>query len=160
MIATGIVCTKCGRGGLLTDGVCQDCLYRARDNPKIHENLNDALPAGKLEIWYMNPDHFRDGICGAKPDPKNLKATHIKLGSVAGKFDDLDDLWMKLQGERWSPNGEARDLIRSKGLRHTSMSVGDCFRFANGDVWICASCGFAKLGPETVESRTIKKVKP
>lgn len=36
-----------------------------------------------------------------------------------------DDVFMKMQGENWSPKGEARDLIRALGLRHTSMSVGD-----------------------------------
>jgi hypothetical protein len=31
----------------------------------------------------------------------------------------------QFQAENWSPNGEARDLIASKGLLHTSMSTGD-----------------------------------
>lgn len=30
-----------------------------------------------------------------------------------------------MQGENWSPNGEARSLIEEKGLIHTSMSMGD-----------------------------------
>ncbi len=30
-----------------------------------------------------------------------------------------------MQGERWSPKGEARRMIRELGLHHTSMSVGD-----------------------------------
>ena len=30
-----------------------------------------------------------------------------------------------MQGEDWSPTGEARELIATKDVRHTSMSVGD-----------------------------------
>jgi len=37
----------------------------------------------------------------------------------------LDDVYSKMQGERWSPRGEARPLIKALGLSHTSMSVGD-----------------------------------
>jgi hypothetical protein len=39
--------------------------------------------------------------------------------------ENLEDVFKKMQGEEWSPNGEARELILSKGVRHTSMSVGD-----------------------------------
>jgi hypothetical protein len=43
------------------------------------------------------------------------------------EFDakDLDDAYYMMQGEIWSPNGEARFLIKCLGLSHTSMSVGD-----------------------------------
>jgi hypothetical protein len=126
-------------------------------------DLNDVFAAGDLEVWYMSPNHFRDGICGAKPDRNNLGATHIKLGAIApcpsgpsssperaailktlGQYsvNELDEVWQKLQGEFWSPNGEARTMLRALGLKHTSMSVGDCFRFANGEVWIVAAVGF------------------
>jgi len=112
-------------------------------------DLNDVFPRGNLEVWYMRPEAFRDfGTCNIKlPNPTDLEASHILLGSVrkdagvplAAAFEEL---WLKLQN--WSPNGEACDLIRSKGLKHTSMSVGDCFRL-NGDVYRVASQGFSKL---------------
>jgi hypothetical protein len=38
---------------------------------------------------------------------------------------DLEEVFFLMQGEQWSPNGEARELIELLGLRHTSMSVGD-----------------------------------
>ena len=44
-----------------------------------------------------------------------------------------DDAFMKMQGEFWSPRGEARPLIRSLGLHHTSMSVGDCLYDADSN---------------------------
>lgn len=110
-----------------------------------YKSLNDALPEGDTEVWYMRPEHFREGINEAKPDPKNLGATHALLGLVAAEDHSphaMDELWQSLQGERWSLNGEARSLIRSKGLRHTSMSVGDCFRTPNGNIWLVTPVGF------------------
>tara|TARA_Y100000034_G_C6903679_1_gene418729 strand:- start:2487 stop:3287 length:801 start_codon:yes stop_codon:yes gene_type:complete len=60
---------------------------------------------------------------GRLPDSRALKKTHVLLGSVGEK--DKECIWHALQGEHWSPRGEARDLIESKGLHHTSMSMGD-----------------------------------
>ena len=39
--------------------------------------------------------------------------------------NDLEEVFYAMQGEVWSPHGEAREFIRSLGLKHTSMSVGD-----------------------------------
>lgn len=117
------------------------------------QSLEDVFGEGKLEVWYMQPDFFPFGLQGARPnnDPDNLLWTHIKLGSIPDcnveKHGEatLDQMYMELQGERWSPKGEACDLIQSKGLRHTSMSIGDCFRLPNGDVWIVAREGFKRV---------------
>jgi len=57
------------------------------------------------------------------PDIKNLKKTHVLLGSVKGT--NKEKLFDPLQGEKWSPNGEAYDLIDQSGTMHTSMTVGD-----------------------------------
>lgn len=114
------------------------------------KSLNDVFAEGSLEVWYMKPDHFREGISGGKPDPDNLEGTHTLLGSIApcpnGEYleDDLDAVYVKLQSDFWSPNGEAHTLICSKGLRHTSMSMGDCFRL-NGEVHLVSLDGFEKL---------------
>jgi len=85
----------------------------------------------------MSPKHFRDGIMGydwckendCLPDPKNLKKTHILLGTM--QEDDLNKIFRTMQGERWSPQGEARDKIKKLGLKHTSMSVGDVIKVGN-----------------------------
>lgn len=52
------------------------------------------------------------------------------------RFKDvkLASVFSLMQGEAWSPNGEARDLIKRKGLCHTSMSVGDCAYDAEEDI--------------------------
>ncbi len=122
---------------------------------KQYENLTDApnLHEGVIRVWYMQPNFFPLGIQGEIPRPEDLDTTHILLGSLrkdAGTLITamLDELWIALQGENWSPNGEARSLIRSKGLQHTSMSIGDCFMLPNGDCWIAALGGFKKVDYE------------
>ncbi len=115
--------------------------------------LEDVFRAGDLEVWYCRPEFGPFGRQGARPnrDPENLCWTHIRLGSIrnckVGKYGQatLDQMWRELQGERWSPNGEARELIRSKGLKHTSMSVGDCFRLGTGEVFIVRNLGFERV---------------
>lgn len=121
---------------------------------KQYFKLSDApnLQDGTIEVWYMQPEFFRFGLEGARPnrDPTNLIWTHTLLGRLrkdAGKpiIAMFDELWIALQGENWSPNGEARELIRSKGLKHTSMCIGDCFRLNNGEAWIVTIEGFKTL---------------
>jgi len=118
-----------------------------------YRTLHDAaakypgLAPGTTEIWYMKPEWFRNGSGGEQPDPANLDRTHIHLGSVAEHIRER--LWIALQGEIWSPGGEARDLIRQAGLKHTSMSVGDVIVQDEGGVrmaYVVASSGFDYLG--------------
>ncbi|MGO9377053.1 MAG: hypothetical protein ACLP29_00715 [Dissulfurispiraceae bacterium] len=93
----------------------------------------------KSEIWYRrsykeNDEGFkkeRDLIMGFEwardhdslPDADNLGATHVLL--MEWEMSDPNKLFELFQGETWSPDGEARPIIRRLGLRHTSISVGD-----------------------------------
>jgi hypothetical protein len=105
----------------------------------------------------MRPEWFRDGICYKEPNAFDLAKTHIHLKDVEiepGKNIgyDLEQIWISMQGEMWSPNGEARPLIEAKGLRHTSMSVGDCLvEVDSGNVYLTASAGFKCILQEGVE---------
>jgi len=59
---------------------------------------------------------------------------------------NLEDIFEKMQGEHWSPNGEARPFIESLDLDHTSMSVGDCvLDVSTGNMYECASEGWNKV---------------
>jgi hypothetical protein len=98
-------------------------------------------------VHYMTPEFFREGTFGARPDPAKLSATHTELADIEVPEAPLENMlgliFHHFQGEVWSPNGEARDLIRSKGLEHTSMSVGDVIvNKANGQVFVVAPRGF------------------
>ena len=106
---------------------------------KMHETLNDALPAGDTEIWYQTRETWEGSPRIAK---KSLEKTHVKLGSIA--MTDKESIFREMQGEFWSPEGEARDLIRKKGLVHTSMSVNDVVKIGSR-AWRVAGFGFEEI---------------
>jgi hypothetical protein len=56
----------------------------------------------------------------------NLDGTHVLVGQTSET--SLDKIYNMYQGEVWSPNGEALELITHLGLSHTSMCVGDIVR--------------------------------
>jgi len=56
-----------------------------------------------------------------------------------------ENVFAQMQGEVWSPNGEARELIASLGLHHTSMSIGDVVQHGDGVHWMCAHLGWKRL---------------
>ena len=113
-----------------------------------YKSVNDAakfeagLAKGSTEIWYMRPEFFRDFNMGWKflirhhgETTGKLKfseipqKSHILLGKIKEK--NPSNIFRMMQGEIWSPYGEANDLIRKKGLHHTSMSVGDIIKTGN-----------------------------
>lgn len=106
------------------------------------QNDCDGLIEGDTQIWYMRPNHFRQGITGTAPDPKNLRATHTLLGVI--QEQDPEKIFYLMQGEVWSPNGEASRLIRRLGLGHASMCVGDVIRQGKGIIMV------VKVGFKTV----------
>lgn len=98
------------------------------------EATGDPRYAGRgTEIWYVKPKFGRDFRMGPEflkeqgiPIPTqtaDLTETHILLGEVGER--DPEEVYEMMQGEFWSPEGQARGLISRLGLHHTSMSVGD-----------------------------------
>ncbi len=73
-----------------------------------------------FRVYYAIDPNFGHG---ARPELGTLLSTHRLLTKV--EANDLEEVFYKMQGEVWSPNGEARILIRALGLKHTSMSIGD-----------------------------------
>ena len=98
---------------------------------EMYKSLEDVYPAGPTEIWYWKSDNGRDFMMGMKWLAKrgvevtkaSLADTHVKIGTIAET--DPERIYMMMQGENWSPEGEARDMIKKSGTGHTSMSVGD-----------------------------------
>jgi len=112
--------------------------------------IHDVFSPGRTEIWYQTPEtHDRrrgaEIINGILPDPDNLHKTHRMVGKVDANVDELELIFMRMQGEIWSKHGEASQWIRQLGLAHTSMMVGDVVRFANGDSYYCAAEGWTKI---------------
>ena len=103
------------------------------------------------QVWYWKTDFSRDLLMGYDwclerrrlPDVKNLARTHVHLKDLNKK--DPEKIWMEMQGEVWSPMGEQNDFIRSKGLDHTSMSIGDVLVMEDGRVLMADSVGFKEI---------------
>jgi hypothetical protein len=124
-------------------------IYKFVNDAALNPHIPDAIIPnrecyciGSSEIWYMKPFWFRQGINGELPNPEKLEDTHILLGSVCERSPEY--IWRMMQGEAWSPFGEAARLITSKGLGHTSMSVGDVIKTKSGTIMI-ANIGMTKL---------------
>ena len=72
-----------------------------------------------------------------------LRLTHAWLFEI--EATSLDDAFRRMQGESWSPQGEAHELLDALGLHHASMSVGDVLRDQEGTYWECLDQGWRVL---------------
>lgn len=73
-----------------------------------------------------------------------LPFTHRPVKEV--EAETFGDVFRMMQGEVWSPDGEARPLIESLHLSHTSMSIGDIVKHSSGDCWLCVERGWSHIG--------------
>lgn len=70
--------------------------------------------------------------------------THRQVRTI--EAEDTEQVYYYQQGEIWSPRGEQSALIKSKGLQHTSMSIGDvAYDVKNDKMYQVASCGFVEV---------------
>lgn len=124
-----------------------------------------VVNATTARVWYWKHDDkiSRDLIMGydwamahgVNVKPSNITETHVMLKELPfpiyldAPISRLEYVFQAMQGESWSPNGEARSLIREKGLSHTSMSVGDVveigefFFMVDSMGWVELSTGVA-----------------
>lgn len=89
---------------------------------------------GGLMIYHVYYQRFFGLLTPVETRRKYLNFTHRLLRQVEAA--SLEDLYQQQQGEVWSPHGEARPLIRSLHLTHTSLSVGDVAQDAQGAYWL------------------------
>lgn len=104
---------------------------------RLYSSLNDAADIagdsfnpGNTQIWYWKEEYGRDFLMGYEFvkkqldfTPDKLKDTHVLVGTISET--NPDRIYSMMQGESWSPSGEAYNMIRKLGVGHTSMSVGD-----------------------------------
>lgn len=108
-----------------------------------------------IEVWYAKNPVFRCNLNFV--DASDLAKTHTRLQKldniiIPSDYTDIDicqEIFIDMQGENWSPNGEANELIESLGLYHTSMSVGDVI-VIDGIGYMCDSFGWKKLNETLV----------
>jgi hypothetical protein len=124
--------------------------------PEQYRSLNDVYPAGETEIWYWKEDFARDAMMGAKfmtkqgimPTPDSVPDNYTLIGKI--RETNPDKIFHMMQGEIWSPEGQANAMIRSSGTGHTSMSVGDIIHV--GNKWLMVDrYGFHALGDKPLE---------
>ena len=103
----------------------------------------------KFQVWYMKPSFFR-GIVGNNPDPNDLSASHVHLKDI--EAENQEDALSRMRAENWSPNDQALDLLQSKGLQHTTMTIGDVLVDESDAVYLVTGIGFSLL-PKHEEPR-------
>lgn len=107
-------------------------------------DLSDFVDSpGKTEIWYekrTNFDSWDDRIkwgrdkeyirrYGPLPNSKNLKNTHALLGKI--KETNPSKIYKMMQGENWGQGSVTNKFLQSKGVGHTTMSIGDIIKIGN-----------------------------
>jgi hypothetical protein len=111
---------------------------------------NAGYDIGRTDIWYAKDEYTRDSFMGYDwlekngilPDVKNLRKTHVFIGRI--HESNLNKVYRMMQGEEWSPNGEARTMLQRKGIGHTSMYIGDIV-ISNSKVMMADRSGFVEL---------------
>jgi len=69
--------------------------------------------------------------------------------------NSLEEVYSEMQGENWSPHGEQREYIKSLGLSHTSMSVGDIiYKWNWHKYYMVTNFGFRDLGIKELKSQS------
>jgi hypothetical protein len=96
-------------------------------------------------VFYMKPESFRRFNFGQEfPTRNELCLTHVQVSHVKAK--DMEDVFCQMQSENMTSSNLVRNTIRSEGLQHTSMSVGDVV-FDNRTLkhFVVAPCGFKEI---------------
>jgi len=123
-----------------------------------YKDLSDFFEKGDTEIWYAISHFWHNWEIDIKKlklydFPKtleNLLSTHIKIGTISLK--KIEEIYIKLQADYWSPSGEANKLIRKLGLQHTSISVGDIIIFPKENKgYVVAGIGFKEFNIDMKE---------
>lgn len=78
------------------------------------------MEKANYRVWYAkNPTFFTND----KLTKADVAESHVAVCELFASC--MEAVFSYMQGEIWSPNGEAGPLILRLGLHHTSMSVGD-----------------------------------
>ncbi len=110
---------------------------------KSHDRLADDADTNVRGYLTMGLEFTMNHV-GLGDNIKDLFSEHYaSLGIIKTKAGP-EKIYMVMQGNNWSPNLEARDLIQGKGLRHTTMSIGDAFK-VGGKHYLVDNYGFKCL---------------
>jgi hypothetical protein len=112
--------------------------------------MPDKQPNHIFRVFYLRFPYditFARRIYRSEPIPfltvDKLAKTHVFLFEVLAP--SIEDVYWQMQGEHWSPRGEARPLIANHNVRHTSMSSGDVVQVPGGRFYVCMPSGWQEL---------------
>lgn len=117
---------------------------------EIAGDIDPRYGTGTTKVWFQKTEFFRDGVMGYNwlhrkgmmPTSEGIEKTHTLVGTV--DCTDPEEVWVLMQGEKWSPTGKARHLLRTLDLGHTTMCVGDVVQVGKS-FYIADSSGFVLL---------------
>jgi len=107
----------------------------------------DRVP--HYNIYYaINPDFILPQVNFNQDNGREifedwLRANYRRVVGI--RVNTKEDAYAFMQGNVWSPEGEARGLIEDLGLKHTSMSVGDVIEDTDGNFYFVDICGFKSI---------------
>jgi len=112
------------------------------------------------EVYYQKPAQIDNRTQFYAADEEltleSMKESHVFLRTV--EAIDKDDAYIRMQGEYWSPNGEAQAQLDQLGLEHTSMSIGDVLvEVKSRQAWQCDRYGWKEVPPGARPSVSHKK---
>lgn len=119
-------------------------IHYANSSVVMDSTQKDTIPYRILTKSRFGIDKLREEYDNSTENVlrDNIHVTHTCIGSIKG--GEKEDVFIALQGENWSPNGEARTLIRELGADHTSMSSGDIIETSDG-FYVVSFIGFEKV---------------
>lgn len=80
------------------------------------------------QVWYK-----RNYIQDTEEALETFEDSYVPIMRL--EAEDLEEVFVLMQGIMWSPNGEARQAIRDFKLDHTSMSIGDVVENLDDGDW-------------------------
>ena len=131
-------------------GLLLECLEeRARLYSDLSRRIETALgvpyrcsqPWATYKIYYA-----REGAANMPPDDGPLPAldqTHALVAEIGAA--SISQAFRRMQGERWSPDGQARVLLKAQGVHpnHVSITTGDVIEAPDGKFyWVVGNAVF------------------
>lgn len=88
-----------------------------------------------------------DALAGRRREPERrfvIGETHTYIRTI--RASNPDDVYRRMQGLNWSPNGEVVPYIEVlEGIHHTSMSAGDVVLDPTAGAWMCVFEGWRQV---------------
>lgn len=111
------------------------------------------MPSIYAEVWYRRKARFTGD---PNLDALNAMNTHVHVHNVqidlvanpslSNITALLDYVYSHMQGEIWSPHGEAKPILARRGIHHTSMSIGDIVVLPTHTAYECSEIGWRNIG--------------